>query len=302
MGLFTWLAELIGGKTKPERTKTRQRQRVTAPSYAQPLLGRAARDVEQAYLRGGGGNVYQGQRVAPLASQSLAAVNQLGRIAQNYQNPYLTSLTSQPLPGTASMQAIAQAPLGGANPYFQRALDNALRSAASNISSTFAGAGRYGSGAHTGTLARTLGDVATSASAQQYNQDVANVLQASGMMNQSALQQLGAAGAAAQGQSAAAMNALRGGQYLTAHQQALLDAQRQKWHEQDERNWLRAARLGQTAQMLAGRYGTTEQTGNVEQWAANNPWANIGTVLGGVGSVLQGKPWNLFLDDKKQSS
>lgn len=88
----------------------------------------------------------------------------------------------------------------GNNSKFNAALQSALSKTSDAINQSMAGAGRYGSGAHTGVLADELGALATNAAAQQYNQDIHNMMNANQMIDRSLYDQVNAANNYYQGQ------------------------------------------------------------------------------------------------------
>ena len=64
------------------------------------------------------------------------------------------------------------------DPNFQKSLQDSLDQSANTVNAQFSQAGRYGSGAQTDTLARTLGNVATNAYSNRYAQNEQNMLSA----------------------------------------------------------------------------------------------------------------------------
>ena len=103
----------------------------------------------------------------------------------------------------------------GGNPYYRERLEGELSDAAANVQSQFAGAGRYGSGANTGVLGDTLGQMRLGALENDWNREQANQFNAVGMLdaaNQAGLsQQLGAASGIAGIQSGNADRGLQAG-------------------------------------------------------------------------------------------
>lgn len=73
--------------------------------------------------------------------------------------------------------------IGSSNPYFEDALRVATERTQDAVNMGAASAGRYGSGAHTGTLAREIGDMQTTARAGQVNADLSRMMQANQMMD-----------------------------------------------------------------------------------------------------------------------
>jgi hypothetical protein len=169
--------------------------------------------------------IYGGTRVIPFSNQSLSGMNNAQNFAQTVgqtmqnnatgiiqnggfnwlQNSAIGNMDKfangwmNPNSAQANLSGMASgALLGQGNPYLQSALTNANERAATGVNSAMSASGRYGSGAHTDTLAKTLAENSTNAMFGQYNQDVANMMGANSQIdnvNQSNLgRQLGAAG------------------------------------------------------------------------------------------------------------
>ena len=88
------------------------------------------------------------------------------------------SVSQRNLSGMASGQY-----LNNADPNFERALGAASDAAANQVNLSASGMGRYGGAVHQGNLAKTVGDMQAGARAQQYNQNVANMLSANSMID-----------------------------------------------------------------------------------------------------------------------
>ncbi len=166
----------------------------------------------------------------------------------------------------------------GQNPSFNAALQNSLDRVRDTINSSFAGAGRYGSGAHTGVLANELGALSTSATADQYNRDADRMMQANAMIDQANQNQLGASNNFLQGYGNAYSNAIQGGGVLDAHNQRLVDANRERWLEQDNSGWNRLNMLMNAGHGFARNYGTTTNNNTASMIQGNSPWKNVGTI------------------------
>ncbi|VEJ45289.1 tail fiber domain-containing protein [Bartonella vinsonii] len=275
----------MGKSSKPIQGPTQNTTQTNAPpEWAKGILEHAAKDAMTFYNQGSGKAVYDGQRVADLSDPTNNAINGLSNNTHNYDNNYLNGLatgqnaTSQNLKNMASGQQI------GNNPYFDEALQNTLNKATNSINSSLAGAGRYGSGAHTGVLANELGGIATQALSQQYNQDVNNMMNANSLIDQANQNQLAGANNFFQGQGQANLNALAGGSVLDANHQRQLDEERQKWEQQNNLDWDQLSKLLAAGGAVAGNYGT--QTGQRTTFTPPprpNPWeivGNVGTILG----------------------
>lgn len=84
--------------------------------------------------------------------------------------------------GLDTLIQTARGDMVGANPNFEAALANMSDKTANTVNQQFSAAGRYGSGAHTGTLADRIGKLQTSARADQYNTDAQRQLEASNQL------------------------------------------------------------------------------------------------------------------------
>ncbi|WP_074380627.1 tail fiber domain-containing protein [Bartonella doshiae] len=274
----------MGKSSKPIQNTQNTTQTNAPPEWAKGIFEHAAQDAMTFYNQSSGKAVYDGQRVAGLSDQTKNAINGLSNNTHNYDNNTLNGIatgqnsTSQNLKNMASGQQI------GNNPYFNEALQNTLNKATDTINSSLSGAGRYGSGAHTGVLADELGGIATQALSQQYNQDVNNMMNANGLIDQANQNQLAGANNFFQGQGQANLNALTGGSVLDANHQRQLDEERQKWEQQNNLDWDQLSKLLAAGGAVAGNYGTrTGQMTTLTPQPKPNPWeivGNVGTILG----------------------
>lgn len=119
---------------------------------------------------------YPGETVAQYSPET---ENYLSRMAQN------AGIESQvnPLAEQQLMKTLGGGYLNG-NPYMDKALNYALDPVQQNINSQFAQAGRYGSGAQAGVLARELGGLRSQAYMQNYEAERARQNAAMGMAPQ----------------------------------------------------------------------------------------------------------------------
>ncbi|WP_142416139.1 tail fiber domain-containing protein [Bartonella massiliensis] len=272
------------------RKKTPQVQTTTQtnapPAWAAGILKQATADAQELYNKGIGGNVYQGDRVAGLSNMTKNALSGLQQAAGLYNNPMVTQWLNAPTNSAANLSGMAKGNWIGSNSKFNAALQNALNKTSDAINQSMSGAGRYGSGAHTGVLADELGALATNAAAQQYNQDISNMMNANQMIDRAQHDQANAANAYYQGQSNAQSNALKGGMIQDMNRQNILDAERQKWSEQDNQDWNRLERLLQVGTQAAGNYGTTSGKSTTIPSVTKDPLSDAQKVLGLVGGIL----------------
>ncbi|WP_019219591.1 tail fiber domain-containing protein [Bartonella florencae] len=272
------------------RKKTPQVQTTTQtnapPAWAADIFKKASSQALDLYNKGVGGNVYQGERVAGLGNLTKNALTGLQQAAGQYNNPALTQWFYAPPQTAHNLQGMAQGDWIGGNSKFNAALQNALSKTSDAVNQSMSGAGRYGSGAHTGVLADELGALATNATAQQYNQDVQNMMNANQMIDRSLYDQVNAANNYYQGQSNAQSNALKGGLIQDMNRQSMLDAQRQRWDEQDNQGWNRLEQLLRVGTQAAGNYGTASGKSTIIPSVTKDPLRDAQQVLGLVGGIL----------------
>ncbi len=148
--------------------------------------------------------------------------------------------------------------------------------------------------------------------ADQYNRDADRMMQANAMIDQANQSQLGVSNNFLQGYGNAYSNAIQGGGVLDAHNQRVVDANRERWLEQDNSGWNRLNMLMNAAHGFARNYGTTTNNVSGSTMQGNSPWKNTGTVgslalqvapmafgymAGGpVGAALAGGASNAFLN------
>ncbi|WP_455465840.1 tail fiber domain-containing protein [Bartonella sp. B39] len=272
------------------RKKTPQVQTTTQtnapPAWAADIFKKASSQALDLYNKGLGGNVYQGQRVAGLGTVTKNALTGLEQAAGQYNNPALTQWFNAPTQSATNLLGMAKGDWIGSNSKFNAALQNALNKTSDAINQSMSGAGRYGSGAHTGVLAGELGALATNATAQQYNQDINNMMNANQMIDRSLYDQINAANSYYQGQSNAQSNALKGGIIQDMNRQSALDAERQRWMEQDNQGWNRLGQLLGVGTQAAGNYGTTSGKSTIMPSVTKDPLRDAQQVLGLVGGIL----------------
>lgn len=256
------------------------------PSWALPLFQQGAGDATRIYNSGKGGNVYQGRRVADLSDETRNAISGLQDAANAFSNPDLTRLAtgqtsaSQNLADMASGQYLQQG-----NPYYRDRLTNEIGTMAAQVNSQMSGAGRYGSGANADVLARNASGMLQSGLENDYNRAMQNMLAANGQIDSANQNLLNTAGNYFRNRSATHGAALDGGQLLDQNAQDRLNADRQKWSEEDNREWNRLNLLQQAAHGFSGNYGTQSGRSQGRTQQTVSPWQvarDVGGTLGGL--------------------
>lgn len=296
------------------------------PEWATPLFTQSATEAQNLYNSGSGGNTYQGSTVAPLSGTTISGINQLAQAGANWNtsgsrplfqqigtaaasNPftnYLTNAAASAGRPSYSEQNLAGIAAGQDNPYFEQALKGQLDKTAAQVQSQFSGAGRYGSGANTGALADSLGNIRSTALSNQWNTNIQNQLAANGQMDSARLQGqtlqgnllsnagnlystgVGQAQNAAQSianldqqqftnRLAGANATVQAGNMLDTQNQQQLADQIAQWYANDNQDWTRLGLLQAAAAGSAGNYGTQTQI-------ARQP-IGIGGILSGLGGL-----------------
>ncbi|MEI3803164.1 tail fiber domain-containing protein [Agrobacterium sp. CCNWLW32] len=229
------------------------------PAWATPLFSQSASEAQKIYDSGAGGNVYQGQTVAGLGSTTQSGIGGIQSAAGAYNRTpnYLTDPTASQsnLSDMASGKYLKEG-----NPYFNDALQGQLDNTAASVMSQFSGAGRYGSGANTNALTTQLGNIRSTALADQFSRDSQNMLAANGQIdsaNGSLVDRLNSWNQGRLGSQQAVVNA---GQLQDQARQQQLTADFTKWQSQDMEPWTRLGLLQSAAAGSAGNYGTNTQT------------------------------------------
>jgi len=252
------------------------------PSWALPNDKQAAGDALNLYNSGQGGNVYQGQRVTDLSGQTTGAVNGLTDAAGMYKSDAVNRLATGQTSSGTNLADMASGKMVGNNPYFNDSLQGQLDQTANQTMSQFAGAGRYGSAANTNAMTTSLGNVRSNALSNQYNQDVHNQIAANQQIDAANQGQLNSLNNLYQGYSNAERNALTGGQVIDKNNQDKLNADWDKWSEEDNRGWNRIKMLEGATQGAAGNYGT--QTTNSKSRGFGFGMGNPLKSAGGMGA------------------
>lgn len=232
------------------------------PEWAKPLFEQSAGEAMKLYNSGQGGNVYTGDTTAGLGGLTRGGISDVRQAVDG-----LGAKTSS---GKNLLQMASGQYLKSGNPYFNDALKGQLGATADQVQSSFAGAGRYGSGANTGVLTQELGNIRANALSDQFNRDTQNMLTANSQIDtaNSNLFQNRLQGSQAE---------IGAGKLLDSARQAELDAALQRFQAKDNKGWTRLGLLQSAAAGSAGNYGTNTQT----QSGGNN----LLSALGGVGAL-----------------
>ncbi|WP_375693338.1 hypothetical protein [Bartonella sp. AP23HLJMH] len=304
----------MGSKT-PTTTEQKQVQTSAPPAWMQNVFKRGGADAYNLYDTGMGGNVYGGPRVAPLSAPTYQAIGGLGAIPHQYQN-YMNHLMNTPMQAERNIGELASSYKGGYDQDFEDVLKKSMDDVRDTINSSFVGAGGYGSGAHTKVLARELDALSKSARINHYRQNKQDMLHANALLGDFNKYRLGMIGNLFPSYNNAYSNMLQGSSVLNDYNQRLVDANRERWLEQDNSGWNRLNMLMNAGHGFARNYGTTTNNHTISKIEGNNPWKNVGAIgslalqaapmafgymAGGpMGAALAGGASKFFLDYMNQ--
>jgi hypothetical protein len=262
-----------------EKTQTTEN---APPAWAAPLFQKSASDAMDIYNSGKGGNVYQGQTVAPLGATTQAGIAGVQNAAGAFNDPAYRNMLMGSTSSASNLGDMASGKfLQEGNPYFNAALQGQLDNTAAQTQSQFSGAGRYGSGANTNALATSLGNIRSSALSDQFNRDTSNMLTANSQIDAANQGQLGLINNANNSNLAAQQAVTTAGGLQDANAQKQLSADYAKWQSEDMLPWTRLGLLQSAAAGSAGNYGTNTQT----QTQSGNPFQTVGA-LGSLASAF----------------
>lgn len=170
---------------------------------AQPALKTAIGDATNLYKSGVGFQPYTGSTVVPYAQQSMQGMNAMqgaaegaqGAFNQNFQNVGnavgqggLNQLQQQSID---RLQPFANGDMLNGNPHLDRMITRGAEDIGSQTNLLAGSAGRYGSGAHTGVLAREIGDMANTMRYNDFNTQQGRQMDAIGSIFNAGQQQFG---------------------------------------------------------------------------------------------------------------
>lgn len=144
---------------------TQTTQTITEPWQTQaPYLEKGFQRAEELF-NASTPNFYPNQTYVPFASETETAL-QLAKARATQGNPLLNQ--SQTYADNVMRGAFLNP---STNPYLNNLFDTMSNKVKANVNSNFAQAGRYGSGAQTGVLADSLGNLANQVYADNYNRE-----------------------------------------------------------------------------------------------------------------------------------
>jgi hypothetical protein len=209
---------------------------------AQPYMTGAMQGAQNLLNTDSGFNPYQGQMVADLSGTTQAGLNQIEQTA-SAPNPMMQTAYQ------GLMGAMDPSRITGGSPEFLAAQNYQAGQMADDVNRGFSASGRYGSGAHAGVLGQEIG--------QFRNQGLASEI---GRQQQLQMQAFGMAPGMAQAQYLPGQMMLQAGNVRDAQQQDVLNAEMERYSQQDMEGWNRLNAYNSVVGPYGGMGGTSTQT------------------------------------------
>ncbi|WP_375695230.1 autotransporter outer membrane beta-barrel domain-containing protein [Bartonella sp. AC90GZZY] len=180
-----------------------------------------------------------------LSPEERYALEEIIKLPQQYR--HAIDLINTPTQAEKNLEKIASGATMEDNSHFNQALQNSMDDVRDRINSTFAGAGGYGSGAHTKVLAREMDNIRAQAMANKRHKDMQIMMQANVQLDQLRQNRLIKAENLLRGYNKAVSDAAKAAKILDADNQRRINAARQQWTTQNNRDWYE---LQNTAEIL----------------------------------------------------
>jgi hypothetical protein len=266
---------------KPTTTTTTQTQTKNPwEPTAQPLTNLAAT------VGNIGGNV--GNFTPTTSDTTMSGIASLERAASNGSGAYDALSTVVPgstagfTTGLGQLQNVASGGMINRNQYLDPVLTESARRTADAVNGQFSAAGRYGSGAHTGTLTREIGNLTNKALLDNYNTERTAQDNAARTLYGGGFQGAGMGGALDQAEINPALLQIQAGQM----RDQIANAQRTA--PMNAAEW-----QAKMLMPMAGIGGTSSGTGTQQQKTPTN-WLTTGMGIGMAGlGALSGNPMAL---------
>ncbi|WP_375706024.1 autotransporter outer membrane beta-barrel domain-containing protein [Bartonella sp. AA2SXKL] len=196
-----------------------------------------------------------------LSPQERHAIEGIMKLPEQYRRAI--DLINTPTQAEKNLEKIASGAMMEDNSHFNQALENHMDRVRDTINSSFAGAGRYGSGAHINVVNREMDNIRAQAMANKHHQDMQIMMQARAKLEQLRQNRLKTRENLLRGYHKAVSDAVKAAAILEADNQQRVNAAHQQWVSQDNRDW---HKLQNTAEILhkAAQVDTALQGQNKE--------------------------------------
>ncbi|WP_375610583.1 MULTISPECIES: autotransporter outer membrane beta-barrel domain-containing protein [unclassified Bartonella] len=196
-----------------------------------------------------------------LSPQERHAIEGIMKLPEQYR--HAIDLINTPTQAEKNLEKIASGAMMEDNAHFNQALENHMDRVRDTINSSFAGAGRYGSGAHINVVNREMDNIRAQAMANKHHQDMQIMMQARAKLGQLRQNRLKTRENLLRGYDKAVSDTVKAAAILEADNQQRVNAAHQQWVSQDNRDW---HKLQNTAEILhkAAQVDTALQGQNKE--------------------------------------
>jgi hypothetical protein len=282
----------MGSSSQPPPQQITTTQRQNDPwTGAQPYINSALGSALNLYGSGIGYVPFGGNRMASLdprvtsglAMQEQLATNNLGGTPDVLAGIGTATQQLQNYGITPQQQQLLDSISGQNNPYLENVLAANNEHIGDRINAAMSGAGRYGSGMHTDTMARALAQSADPILAQDYTQRrqlQSDILQGGA---QRAGQWAQLAPTLDQAQYAPAQNLAAIGQFYTDRNQQDINNQIQLWNQSQARDWEQLARYNAIISGTGALGGTSTGTTSTPLPQSSTTSRLFGGALAGAG-------------------
>ncbi|WP_375632446.1 autotransporter outer membrane beta-barrel domain-containing protein [Bartonella sp. AA74HLJMH] len=199
-----------------------------------------------------------------LSPQERHAIEGIMKLPEQYR--HAIDLINTPTQAEKNLEKIASGAMMEDNAHFNQALENHMDRVRDTINSSFAGAGRYGSGAHINVVNREMDNIRAQAMANKHHQDMQIMMQARAKLGQLRQNRLKTRENLLRGYDKAVSDAAKAAAILEADNQRRINAARQEWVNQDNRDWHKlqnkAEILHKAAQVDSALQGQNKELSN----------------------------------------
>ncbi|WP_375693239.1 MULTISPECIES: autotransporter outer membrane beta-barrel domain-containing protein [unclassified Bartonella] len=199
-----------------------------------------------------------------LSPQERHAIEGIMKLPEQYR--HAIDLINTPTQAEKNLEKIASGAMMEDNAHFNQALENHMDRVRDTINSSFAGAGRYGSGAHINVVNREMDNIRAQAMANKHHQDMQIMMQARAKLGQLRQNRLKTRENLLRGYDKAVSDAAKAAKILDADNQRRVNAARQEWVSQDNHNWSelqnKAEILHKAAQVDSALQGQNKELSN----------------------------------------
>lgn len=209
-----------------------------------------------------------------LSPQTHHTLEEIIKLPEQYL--HAIALINTPTQAEKNLEMIASGGMMGKNAHFNKALQSSMDRVRDTINSSFSGAGRYGSGAHTQVLERELGVLSANARVNHFHQNRQDMLQANAILGDLNKSRLSMTEDLLKGYEKALSDAAQAKAILDADNQQRVNAAHQQWIREDNQEWHelqnKAEMLHKAAAIDNALQGQNKELSNTIRTALIDAW------------------------------